>query len=408
MTTNNEEQIKYCINTTTYNANIINEKRYIYNDNEYSILNYDKNSLQLDVSYNSLYRSIIVSYPECKLLSFSLPKSISREQFEEKYEYNAQNIYVNEIIEGTMINLFYDNRIQKWLISTKSAIGCNYCFFRNDYENNLNIVKKTFYNMFLDALRYDENTDINDIIFIKELSKNYCYSFVLQHPENHIVLNIEHPIIYLVAVYKIQDFNNITIIPNIEFEKWNCFSNGVIEFPKQINILSYLELTNKYCSIHNDNYNVGIMMFNLKTGERCNIKNPNYEELKIIRGNNPNLQYQYLCLRRLNKVKEFLTYFPRYNNLFKKFNNSYNELIINTHKSYISYYVNKEKIQISKKYFPHIYKIHHEIYIPSLNTENKVIVRLKVIKNYFEKYEPRELLYHITYHARNDEVNEIL
>ena len=143
------------------------------------------------------------------------------------------------------------------------------------------------------------------------------------------------------------------------------------------------------------------MITNANNGDRTKIENEIYNEIKLLRGNNPNLEYQYLCLRRINKVKSFLSYFPQYRNLFYSFYNKYNNFVTNVHQSYVSYYVKKQSQQISKKFFPHIYKIHHELYLPSLQNENeKLIIRRKVVEDYFKDLEPREMLYHLNYDSR--------
>ena len=50
--------------------------------------------------------------------------------------------------------------------------------------------------MFLDAMNHCG-------LEFSHLNKKYIYSFVLQHPENRIVIPIISPKIYLAAVYKI-------------------------------------------------------------------------------------------------------------------------------------------------------------------------------------------------------------
>jgi hypothetical protein len=107
-----------------------------------------------------------------------------------------------------------------------------------------------------------------------------------------------------------------------------------------------------------------------------------------------------LCLRRINKVKDFLYYFPQYRSVFFKFYEDFNNFVSNVHLSYLTYYVQKQEVQISKKYFPHIYRIHHNVFLPSLQTEEPLIIRRKVVKEYFDEMEPRELIYHLNYDKR--------
>jgi hypothetical protein len=58
------------------------------------------------------------------------------------------------------------------------------------------------------------------------------------------------------------------------------------------------------------------MLIHSQTGDRVTVKSDNYERLKAIRGNHPNLQYQYLAIMRTGKTVEFLHYFPVDRKLF--------------------------------------------------------------------------------------------
>ena len=173
-----------------------------------------------------------------------------------------------------------------------------------------------------------------------------------------------------------------------------------ILFPKQFQYASYDEAKTENCSIQTDFTNLGVMVTNIETGERTSLNNPRYEEVKLLRGNNPNLQYQYLCLRKTGKIQDFLFYFPQYKKIFYRFYQEYENFVTNVHFSYLTYYVQKQGVQISKKYSPHIYKIHHEIYLPSLQTEEPIIIKRRVVKEYFDNLEPRELIYHLNYDRR--------
>ena len=398
-----EQSNIYTIDTVKYNENKIKTKTYSKSGVTYTILNYDKDVL-CDDDYNSgYYRSLIVSSPENKILAFSPQKSLKNEIFIEKYPNVDANIFMNEIIEGTMINLFFDDRIEQWEISTRGAVGGSYFYYRNQYELDSDRKNQTsFYQMFLEALSADEKQPLNEVSLLNELPKNYCYSFVLQHPDNHIVLPISKCSIYMVAVYEVMDGNNVKYISPLEYQNWDLFKNvnNPILFPKQYQYTSYEEAKTENCSIQTDFTNLGVMVTNLETGVRTGLKNPRYEEVKLLRGNNPNLQYQYLSLRKTGKIQDFLFYFPQYKTIFYRFYQEYENFVTNVHYSYLTYYVQKQNVKISKKYSSHIYKIHHELYLPSLNTDTPIIVKRRVVKEFFDNLEPREMIYHLNYDRR--------
>jgi hypothetical protein len=393
----------YNIDTVNYNQDKIKTKTYNKSNVTYTILNYDNNFIcDNDVS-NGYYRSLIVSSPENKLLAFSPQKSLKPDTFIEKYSAIDETIFMNEIIEGTMVNLFFDDRVRQWEISTRGAVGGSYFYYRNQYDMDSDKKKQnSFYQMFLEALGAGDNQSLNELSLLQDMPKNYSYSFVLQHPDNHIVLPISKCSIYLVSVFELQEGNSVKYVSPLEYQYWDLFKNvnNVILFPKQYNYENYEQLKEENCSIQTEFTNLGVMITNLETGERTAFKNPTYEEVKLLRGNNPNLQYQYLCLRKTGKIQDFLFYFPQYKKIFFRFYQEYENFVNNVHFSYLTYYVQKQSVQISKKYSPHIYKIHHELYLPSLQTEEPIIIKRRVVKEYFDNLEPREMIYHLNYDRR--------
>ena len=400
----NISEISFQIDVDNYNSTRINSKIVTSLKNKsYKILNYNRDFICNDDKNSSLYRSVIVSSPENKLVCYSHPRSTDLEEFKKTHVLDSINYYVNEIVEGTMINLFFDNRIGEWEISTKGSVGGNYWYFRNTYEKSNSMQQKTFYEMFLDALCIE---DLSDTGFLSLLPGDHSYSFVIQHPENHIVLPIDNPYAYLVGVYKIdQDTNTASMIPISDYMNWAAFKDTKIQLPYQYPLdgETFDSLYEKYCSPNNSMINLGIMITDIRTGERTSIENSVYANLKELRGNNPNLQYQYLCLKRANKIKEFLHYFPRYRKIFYTFYNQYTRFIKDVHNSYVSYYVKKSGVQVAKKFFVHAYKIHHNIFLPSLNNGEKKIITRDVVKEYVDNLDPGEILYYINYDMKNPE-----
>jgi hypothetical protein len=352
----------------------------------YKIITHDNE----DTNEISSYRSVIFSNPENSLLSFSPPSSIPLEEFQNKYPEITDDIYINECIEGTMINLFYDSRIGGWEIATKSAVGANYWFYRTQYGEELG-TQKTFRQMLLDAFRSE--FDLNMVPFLQYFPKEYSYTFVLKHPDNHIVEDVQYPIAYLVAVYHICD-NRAIYIPPFIYEEWDCFLNirGIIEFPPSFDEgLKY----DDYMTFNNEK-TVGYMISNIRTGERCHIENLLYVTLRELRGNNPNLQYHYFVLKQDGKINDFLKSFPQYNALFLQFQVQYQKFVSNLHSHYVSNYIKRTGKKCPPKYFPLVYKLHHDVFIPSMASNNKIIMRKNVVHDYLDyNVSPSALIYHI-------------
>jgi len=118
-----------------------------------------------------------------------------------KYSNNTENIIAEEFIEGTMINVFFDSKCQEgghWQIATRNTVGGDVSFYK--WSN------MTFNQMFME-------TCIINNFDIQNLNPRYCYSFILQHPANRIVIPFKIPQLYLVAVYEIiQKDTDVTIL----------------------------------------------------------------------------------------------------------------------------------------------------------------------------------------------------
>ena len=52
-------------------------------------------------------------------------------------------------------------------------------------------------------------------------------------------------------------------------------------------------------------------------GVRTKIRNPTYENVRLLRGNQPKLQYRYLMLRSNQKVSEYLKYYQNIETILK-------------------------------------------------------------------------------------------
>jgi hypothetical protein len=379
----------------------------------------------------SIYRSVIYSTNTEKPICMSLPKSIPFDDFLNTPNLTKDMIYINEIVEGTMITMFYNVDTERWVLATKNRIGANYFFYRTDYTylslmetNQESKYQYTFYEMVMEALGANYTEDINRLPFMNGLPKNCCYHFVLQHPMNHIVFPVVRPNLVLVKVYEI--IENIALaIPFSIYQSWECFQSDSptffpCSFPKQYlldptidNIYVKLEEIREQYHHRKIEPNqilpqtvdsMGWMIHNIMNGDRSSIRCPEYEYLKGLRGNHSNFHYQYLELEKTRKTVEYLNYFPNYGPLFVSFSQIQYHFITMVHYYYMEYYVRKTKVDIPKKYAPIVFKLHHDVYLPSLNRIEEdgeiarpVRITIEVAMEYIRNMNPAQSFYYLNY-----------
>jgi len=367
------------------------------NNQQYKVIRYNKNVLCNEyISTYGLCRSIILNKNN-KVIGFSPPKSIPSEEFILKYNSLSEDVVAEEFIEGTMMNVFWDpdcGLTGCWEISTRNCVGAETSFYK--YKN-----AKTFRTMFLEAL-----TSCN--LNLDYLNKDFCYSFVLQHPENRIVVPFYKPQLYLVSVYTIiQNKDLINVYPcNMKNVK-ECavWTNTSVKFPETYEIRSYSDLIEKYASM-NTSYNIlGVVFYNVKTGERCKIRNPVYEQVRQLKGNQPKLQYQYLVLRKEGRVGEYLTYYPETKKIFSQFRDQLHLFTKTLYSNYVSCYIKKEKVLLE---YPEQFRCHmfnlHQFFLNDMR-EKKLFVNITFVVKYVNDLHPSQQMFSLNYQMRKRNVD---
>lgn len=389
------------------NTHRLKMKKWMFNDKLYKIIRYNKEMLSDDLRETTgLFRSVICQNNIIK--SFSPAKSMKYDRFVSRYL--PADVTAEEFVEGTMINVFWDG--DHWEIATRSSVGGKVAFFttkstlKTEYEN-------TFRYMFLDALNYYED---DDSIFFKSLEnipKNICLSFVLQHPLNRIVVPIAVPSIYLVSVFKVDELT-VETVPITDVFKTALPS--YIKYPEMYEFDSYDTLKERFAGSNTDYKIVGVMLKYKDTHIRAKIRNPNYEMVRELRGNQPKLQFRYLMLRQKQRVGEYLKYYPEHKEEFTKYRNMIHNFSRALHQNYLNCYVFK---QCPLRDFPFQYRTHmynlHELYTSTLcqhEDYKQRRVTIKTVVNYVNNLPPPKLMFSINYplyeHHYDEKKHEIL
>lgn len=360
----------------------------------YKVIRYDKSMLCEDqVATYGICRSVVANSAN-QVVAFSPPKSMSADSFIQKYPLTETHaIRMEEFVEGTMINVFFDRTVGisgAWEIATRNTVGATSTFYKHS-------TAKTFREMFMEAADMCH-------LDIHKLDPSLCYSFVLQHPDNRIVVPFQKPTLYLVAVYHIvqtpQDVKvNVYDAHGYKHYFYNVLSSTV-QFPQEYTCKSYAELIDTYGSMNTSYHIVGAVLYNETTGERAKIRNPVYEQVRALKGNQPKLQYQYLCLRQEGKVKDYLAFYPENKKEFSAFRDQVHLFTDTLYNNYVSCYIRKEKplAQYPEQYRTHMYTIHQH-YMNELR-EKKGFITNTFVQTYVNQLHPSLLMYCLNYCMR--------
>ena len=376
------------------------------NGDRFMIIKYDRDILTDDMREKTgLFRSLI--FKNGKLVVFSPPKSVSYQNFDSRIESMTTDdsttkvdVVAEEFVEGTMINLFYDyssvgdsssGEDGEWEISTRSTVGAKMYYYQNDND------KRTFRQMFLDAM-IECNLDF------EHLNKDYCYSFVLQHPGNRIVCPIVKPQLYVGAVYKIHQTDSEIKVEQI-LETPEFISNTGVLIPEKLSETSVEDLKFKYASMNTPYDTMGFVMKENTTGIRCKFRNPGYDDIKMLRGNQPKLLYQYISLRKMARVGTYLKYFPEHKEEFNNMRERIHNFTTTLHNNYVSCFVFKEKPfkEYSSQFRTHMYKL-HAFYMEELREQKGKIDRTFVIQ-YVNALHPAQLMFSLNFNYRKQNVD---
>ena len=322
--------------------------------NGYKVIRYKKDKL-LGLGLGlGLYRSVIMS-PDGRLVCFSPPKSYDINDMNE----NDNNITAEEWVEGTMINAFYDDINSEWLFATKSMILCKYD-------------TSTFYEMLLDVL-CDIGLDCNN------LKKDYCYSFVMQHPKNIISIpTIVNKSLWLISAYAIENNKDKCKAVVRECDR----DEECIYLLHHCQPHTYREDTMnniiKTYASKESAFNVCGVMFRNEMGKRWKMRSPVYEELRHV-GGALRMLYVYIHLKKRRALNEYKDYKTQV--LFARFQADIDNYIKRLHENYSECYIKKKK---SVKEYEYMYRndmmLLHDVY-----KTNFIYITREFVKSFVDK-----------------------
>ena len=337
---------------------------------QYYLINYDKKIMRKNKSESDKrcvkhFRSVVLN-EDYKVIGFSPPMCETKDVV-----LDVDNIqFAEEFVEGTMVNVFYNsaNDVQDWVFSTKNTIS--------PVEKPTG---KCFRSMFLEACT---NANLN----FDDLPKEYCYSFVMQHPDNVIVAPVKNTALYIVAIYLVKNGDDLTVATAYEMERsilrWGSFSK--VSHPARLGMKKgqgdFDKIVKTYASPDSLYYYPGVM-FRTFAGERFKLRNPNYEMVKNAKGLGARCEIVYLHLKQMNYLRKHFERCPEDEVAFFEFQSKLYNYTSTLHKNYLDCYIYKK---MSLKDFPlkyrnNMYKLHND-YLNVLKSEGKRVTLSHVVQ----------------------------
>ena len=285
------------------------------------------------------------------------------------YNMCVNGAVIQELFDGTMINLFYHN--DEWLHSTRSDINLNNKWTKKSF-------KKMFEECHGGKLDYDK------------LNKNYTYSFVMQHTENRniSVVNVNHIILVEARDRKTFDFVDLSEFVNMEYNGYHIVENYVVT-----NLNDYIVQLSNFTSSDHGRFNYKGFTVK-KDGKRYNYINSEFEMVKSLKVNSNNPLFNYCSLRKQNKLSVFLYYFYEYNNQFARYNTVVDIFMKELYDTYVKVNIKKEldKKDVPFQLKPLVYEL-HGIYL-----EHKAKINLSKVNDYINSLEPDRLTFILKYY----------
>ncbi len=341
------------------------------------IVKYNKKKAKLYDENVKLCRGLVCEMNTNKIVCSPPIKSVDLVTFLDKTD---GPIVYEEFLDGTMINLFYyeGEKYEGWLISTRSTIGAH-CKFYSD---------KDFAELF--------NECKCDNFDYELFNRKFTYTFVLQHPENRIVVEYKQPSLTLVEITEVTDK---TINRGISIQSEIINLSGLDIKTPTLYVFENVEEMYRYVDTQDYSFQ-GIVLKGLSSSNveeqngfieynRSKFRNPAYNYVKTLKGNSCNDLETYLSLRQSGYLKAYLSYFPEFQETFNVYMNILHEITTNTYKYYQECLVHK---RIAHKDLPFIYKpLCYELH--KQYNENKTPTTFAVVKKFINSQPVKRQLF---------------
>lgn len=328
------------------------------------------NSTKKSEEKYSLVTGLIFEKDTNKVVCYGIDTCIDVDEIDkESSEYKDSLWTVEECYDSTMLKMYYYDG--EWQLATTNCINAQTSWWSTP---------KSFDTLFRESITIDYNG----------LNKDYCYTFVLQHPSNQLVILVDRPYVYHVGTRSLIANDNYR---EIEDDIVYCFNERgercEVLRPKVISEGSKIEDVKIMMEERtaNGSYVRGYMLKRvLETGsvKRVKMDTNIYKDMANIRGNTQSLSIRYLQLINSDGDRQKLrNYYPMFRQHFDTIEASLLAISSTIQNEYYHKYIKKEyKRMYNPRYEQTLRQLHGQYKRTRELTTNEVVYAKLKTYNY--------------------------
>ena len=343
-------------------------------DNPYALIRYVKGKSDMALEHVRAFRSVVWDTLEHRPVSVTPFKSTDGECLPDTGTPSAYTL--EHFVDGVMIGMWYDKYSCSWRYHTRSTIGANCRYYSQT---------RSFRQMFDNA---------TSVLNWDTLDREACYTWVLQDPDNRIVVPVKTPIAHLVMAAKVSSDATVDLSLPLPQDKnpvmktqapatWDDVKSRVLDW--------------------NSRFGHTVQGIHIKDaqGRRWKLRTAEYNRVRALRGNTARRDFVWLAAWRSNTLPAYLSLYPEERHgsdlaigAWKRISNDVFHMYVDVFKAR-----SLPKTAIPPKYRPLVYGIHNK-FMTELKPAGKT-VNWQIVLEYMNSRDIPQMLYVINWDSRN-------
>ena len=341
----------------------------------FALIRYVKGKSNFSLPHVGAFRSVVWDVLKNLPVSVAPVKSETGESMPPTS--SVEGFTIERFIDGVMICGFYDTYNSVWRFHTRSTLNANCRFYSQT---------KSFRQLFEMAV----STTMTWSNFIGSLNPTTQYTWVLQHPENRIVVNVTTPTV--VCVQKQTYLSGMLIAVTDQPMPFDV---------AKITVASWSELTNKL-QLENAHFKHNFQGYVIKNGLtfRWKVRGEAYNRVRKMRGNSARRDFLWLSMWRTNTLRDYLTLYPEERHSANAIVERWKTISRTVYNLYTDVFKARSlpKGQIPPKYRPFVFGLHN-MYINELKPQSKTVDWATALQ-YMNTRDTAQALYAINWEVR--------